>query len=164
MFPLREISLGMLCLFVYGSLRRGENNHGQLAADLLSAERFSVPGRMRLRPEGYPALLLDPRLSVASGNPYNWEHEPLTECRFSVKEEVDGELLWLRDSPEVGRRLDDFEGFRPQAPCDYLRVACCWRGRTFWTYVAPEERPDWPLISAWPPPEWDGRPWRPSAG
>lgn len=149
-----------LSLFVYGSLRPGMNNYDQLSRAVMASQSVIWPGALRLRPEGYPALSLPPQWPIRPGLPYDWEPPregvpatPVLECR------VAGEILQLKDSLELRRHLDDFEGFTPDLK-DYLRVACAWQGAWVWTYVAPEERADWPLIDRWPHQSGEIPPWR----
>lgn len=149
-----------LSLFVYGSLRPGQNNYDQLSEAVLDSSTVHWPGQLRLRPEGYPALSLPSEWPAVLGKPYDWtvpEQEVPdvpTVCQW-----VPGEILILRDSPELRRRLDDFEGFTPQLK-DYLRVACAYDNAWIWTYVAPEDRPEWPLIERWPHQSGVIPPWR----
>ena len=140
-----------LSLFVYGSLRPGQCNFGQLEDHLLEAEPLRVPGHLRLRPEGYPALILAADLPQALGQPYDWSWPTLAVSGAPLRHDcwVTGDLLRLRDSREIRERLDDFEGFSG-VRYDYLRVASRWAGHWFWTYVAPQDHPAWPRIDSWP--------------
>ncbi|MBS2034918.1 gamma-glutamylcyclotransferase [bacterium] len=149
-----------LSLFVYGSLRPGMNNYDQLSHAVTGSQSVIWPGFLRLRPEGYPALTLPEEWPRRECLPYQWEAPaelapptPQLECN------VVGEILQLRDSPELRRHLDDFEGFTPELN-DYLRVACAWQGTWVWTYIAPCDRSDWPLIQRWPHHSGDIPPWR----
>jgi gamma-glutamylcyclotransferase (GGCT)/AIG2-like uncharacterized protein YtfP len=75
-------------LFVYGSLRRGEENH-RWVEGYRSVRAASVDGRLYALPEGYPALCLD------------------------VSDDVDrvfGELLCFDALAPRLSALDDFEG------------------------------------------------------
>lgn len=146
-----------LSLFVYGSLRPGQCNYHQLSEAVLSARTVKWPGHLRLRPEGYPALVLPPDLPVHLGTPYDWTI-PVGPPDGAPNGPVAGEILRLRDSPGLRRRLDDFEGFTPVLK-DYLRVAVGWRGEWVWTYTAPPDPPDWPIIQHWPLEEGPLTPW-----
>lgn len=149
-----------LSLFVYGSLRPGQNNYDQLSHSVLASRTVHWPGQLRLRPEGYPALCLPASWPTLPARPYVWS---LPELEVPTCPElacpVVGEILTLRESEQLGRHLDDFEGFTPQLR-DYLRVACAWEGEWIWTYVAPEERLEWPLIERWPHQSGAIPPWR----
>ena len=149
----------MVRLFVYGSLRPGECNYDQLSAAVTKATPASVGGWLRLRPEGYPALTLASSWPCTPGSPGFWPALPRTISAASATATVLGDVLELRWTPELGQRLDDFEGFTPESP-DYLRVACWTSAGWAWTYIAPVDEPDWPTISAWPP-ERDLQPWVP---
>jgi len=147
-------------LFVYGSLRPGRNNYEQLEEAVLSSQTVLWPGHLRLRPEGYPALTLPQEWPVERAKPYDWSTPgPLPPPTPRLEQRVLGEILQLRDGPEIRRRLDDFEGFTPQLS-DYLRVACSWQGEWVWTYVAPEDRCEWPIIQEWPHQSGAIPPWR----
>lgn len=140
-----------LVLFAYGSLRPGECNFGQLEDHFLEAVPWRVPGHLRLRPEGYPALVLAPQLPQALGRPYDWDWPPLLASETAGGHEswVRGDLIRLRNSREIRERLDDFEGFSG-ARFDYLRVAVRCNAELMWTYVAPRDVPEWPRIDSWP--------------
>ena len=148
-----------LSLFVYGSLRPGQCNYDQLSEAVIDFAPALWPGQLRLRPEGYPALVLPPDWPVESSRPYDWSVPPARPGEGSGRLAVPGEILRLRDSREIRRRLDDFEGFSPRDR-EYLRVACAWQGSWVWTYVAPQDRPDWPLIERWPASDQPIPPWR----
>lgn len=148
-----------LSLFVYGSLRPGKCNYDQLSAAVVGCATVLWPGQMRLRPEGYPALVLPEKWPVKLASPYDWTYPPDLVPEGSGLLQVEGEVLRLLDSPDLRHHLDDFEGFTPQQR-DYLRVACAWQGGWVWTYVAPEDREDWPLIERWPPDDQPIAPWR----
>ncbi len=154
------MALMSLSLFVYGSLRPDHNNYDQLSEWVLDSRSLSWPGHLRLRPEGYPALTLPSDWPVLQALPYDWsapaEPVPATPAWPGA---VAGEILTLRDCPEMRRHLDDFEGFTPTLR-DYLRVAVAWQGEWVWTYVAPEDRAEWPLIERWPHQSGEIPPWR----
>lgn len=149
-----------LSLFVYGSLRPGQNNYDQLSDAVLESRTVLWPGHLRLRPEGYPALSLPSEWPTLLARPYDWlapgvEIPALPEVDLTVV----GEILTLRESERLRHHLDDFEGFTPSQR-DYLRVACAWEGQWIWTYIAPEEHVEWPLIERWPPHSGVIPPWR----
>ena len=149
-----------LSLFVYGSLRPGENNYDQLSEAVLTSRTVNWPGHLRLRPEGYPALSLPANWPIRMVQPYDWTVPELAvPVAPEVARGVAGEILTLQDSQRLRRHLDDFEGFTPRLR-DYVRVACGWEGEWIWTYVAPEERPEWPLIERWPHQSGEIPPWR----
>lgn len=149
-----------LSLFVYGSLRPGQNNYDQLSEAVVGSRTVSWPGHLRLRPEGYPALTLPVSWPILPARPYVWTvPEPAVPAPPDFPCSVVGEILTLRESERLRHHLDDFEGFTPQLR-DYLRVACAWEGEWIWTYVAPEERPEWPVIERWPHQSGTIPPWR----
>ena len=150
----------IITLFVYGSLRPGMNNYDQLSQAVVDSQSVAWPGFLRLRPEGYPALILPAEWPGRLATPYEWDTPadkppptPDLQCL------VEGEILQLRDTPGLRRRLDDFEGFTPSLR-DYLRVACAWQGAWVWTYVAPQDLQQWPRIQSWPHQPGEIPPWR----
>ena len=76
----------MTHLFVYGTLKRGGSNHGQMAGQRFVAEARTTPGYRMFDVGGYPGLVVCP------------------EDRDGVTGEI-----WLV-SPAVLLRLDRFEG------------------------------------------------------
>lgn len=148
-----------LSLFVYGSLRPGQCNFGQLSEFVLESQTVVWPGQLRLRPEGYPALVLPTEMVQRPGQLYDWETPWAVPPVHLPGGLILGEVLRLQDSPRLRRRLDDFEGFSEDPP-EYLRVAVPWQGRWVWTYVAPSPCPEWSVIASWPPPEGVPGPWK----
>lgn len=149
-----------LSLFVYGSLRPGQNNYDQLSEAVLASRTVHWPGHLRLRPEGYPALTLPASWPTLAAQPYDWQVPALAVPEPpSLAFPVIGEILVLQESERLRHHLDDFEGFTPSLR-DYLRVACGWEGEWIWTYIAPDDRPEWPLIERWPHQSGAIPPWR----
>jgi len=149
-----------LSLFVYGSLRPGENNYDQLSEAVLASRTVHWPGHLRLRPEGYPALSLPADWPTQAVEPYDWQVPVLkVPVTPAVPRPVEGEILTLQDSQRLRHHLDDFEGFTPRQR-DYVRLACAWGDEWIWTYVAPQEHLEWPLIERWPHQSGVIPPWR----
>jgi gamma-glutamylaminecyclotransferase len=113
-------------LFVYGSLKRGLENHTQLASAVFIGEATTAPGFALFRVGGYPALVRAKR-----------------GC-------VHGELYSVRRSS--WSRLDDFEG----CPWLYVRELIeLSDGRCVYAYLMPEERVRGAppiLFDSWPSP------------
>lgn len=122
-----------LTLFVYGSLKRGFENHEAFCRDALYTGEAVVQGRLYDLPDGYPGLVV-PGKSVratGTGNPWadaatqersNSAASTIAEVRAAGWDEVHGELLVF---PEPGRQLpplDRLEGFDPYGPSLYRRV------------------------------------------
>lgn len=82
---------------MYGTFRSGEPAGAMLQPHCVSSEPASVPGRMVLLPEGFPALL-DPKAHAPNGGT------------------VVGELIELRDLAGALALMDAYEGE------DYERV------------------------------------------
>lgn len=151
-----------LKLFVYGSLKTGECNEAELAPWLERLVPAQTRGTMRLRPDGYPALELSEYGDIGTLN-YGLDLRLDRAPQPSTGNLVPGQLMWLRRGVEALPRLDDFEGFWPGHPCEYLRVAICVETKTglqaCWTYVgAGPSRPEWPIIEHWPPKWFEGPP------
>ena len=148
-----------LPLFVYGSLRPGQCNYGQLSQAVRKVTPALFPGHLTLRPEGYPALILPEGWPQYPTQPYNWTLPNPPPPDKICTPNVPGEVLLLEDSPELRQRLDDFESFSLHQP-EYCRVACAWNQIWVWTYVAPYATPPWPVIPSWPPDDSPIPPWR----
>ena len=140
-------------------MRPGQCNYDQLSEAVSQATSVCWPGRLRLRPEGYPALVLPADWPAVAATPYDWTQPAGQAPSPQGPTPVPGEILRLRDTPQLRQRLDDFEGFTPRVR-DYLRVACAWQGQWVWTYVAPADRADWPYIERWPASDQPIPPWR----
>lgn len=119
-------------LFVYGSLKRGECNFHEVERWVVAVTEAWCPGRLYLRPDGYPALVLD-----GGGG-------------------VPGELLELTQPEAALAHLDEFEGYYPGHDSEYQRVtvACTAVRRPLTaipaqTYVC-APHPSWPRIERWP--------------
>jgi len=124
-------------LFVYGSLKRGECNYHEVERWVVSVVEAWCPGQLYLRPDGYPALVLDGGGRMSDGG-------------------VPGELLELFDEVAALAHLDEFEGYYPGHDSEYERVTvdCTAIGRPktaipAQTYVC-RPHPDWPRIASWP--------------
>ena len=123
-------------LFVYGSLKRGECNYHEVDRWVVSVVPARAPGRLYLRPDGYPALVVGSRESGVGSVP--------------------GELLELSDPDAALAHLDIFEGYYPGHDSEYLRVEITCTPISLlpspisaWTYVCQHPH-DWPPIASWP--------------
>jgi gamma-glutamylcyclotransferase (GGCT)/AIG2-like uncharacterized protein YtfP len=145
--------LETLSLFVYGSLLPGQPQFDKLDHAVVQRQPMRLPGYLRLRPDGYPALVVHSSCPQQVGEPYHWE---LPECipadspEVPVPSWVDGELLTLRDDADLRHALDDSQGFA-QKERAYVRVAVYCHGRWQWTYAGPQDYRHWPRISSWAP-------------
>ena len=79
-------------LFVYGTLMRGQANHGRFCADALTIEPAVTTGRLYHLPMGFPALI-----DADDGH-------------------VFGEAMTFVDLYAKLRTLDVLEGYRPDRP------------------------------------------------
>lgn len=147
-----------LRLFVYGSLKTGECNASVLSRWVRKAVPGRTPGRMYLRPDGYPALWV-PRFCALGTDSYEADAALAPAARAQDGHDwVTGEVLTLETPLEVLPRLDDFEGYFPDRPSEYRRVlvevSADTGWTTAWTYVCPDQGPaaDWLPIPCWPPP------------
>ncbi|MEW6279589.1 MAG: gamma-glutamylcyclotransferase family protein [Candidatus Eremiobacterota bacterium] len=152
----------MLDLFVYGSLKPGERNYGEVAAQVVRACPGTIPGRMYLRETGYPTLWLPPEAILGQGSrdyPADLRRtrrpfDSRTGCQ--PEEEVAGTLLRLSEGERMLRHLDWFE----EVNGDYIRslVAVRTGDSAFelaWVYRCTEAQvamlPTWRRIPSWPP-------------
>ena len=106
-------------LFVYGTLMRGQANHGRFCADALTIEPAVTAGRLYHLPMGFPAML-----EADDGH-------------------VFGEGMTFPDLAAALRQTDLLEGYDPLRPDTsmYRRIVVPvlieqsgWRG-TAWTYI-----------------------------
>jgi gamma-glutamylcyclotransferase (GGCT)/AIG2-like uncharacterized protein YtfP len=148
------MSLPLLRLFVYGSLKRGFNNHDLYCRGARSAEPAATPGRLYRLPTGYPALTLPASRLLARGS-----RDPLadleaqqriermlaateTPCVPRGKIRVDGELMTFANAVDRLRAIDALEEFRPGRNNRYDRVLirvysrCHQANVLAWTYLA----------------------------
>lgn len=145
-----------LCIFVYGSLKRGGSNHLRFCGDYRSAVVATAVGTLYRQPSGYPMLAVPQEHVLAIGtrnvdddvqtqqtlaDRNDWKHEVEPGDDW---EKIEGEILTF---DEVGQRLkllDLLEGFRPGKPSLYHRVVTLVeheRIEPVWTYVAPNGQP-----------------------
>ena len=154
----------LLRLFVYGSLKRGFNNHDRYCRGVHSIERTHTPGKLYRLPSGYPALVLPENRFLARGT-----CDPLADLEAQRRIEnhargatdgtaprglgrVDGELLTFADP--IGRLLaiDGLEEFRAGQKSRYDRVLVLVYSPArraevpAWTYVAGDLSPHRRLI------------------
>lgn len=119
----------MLRLFVYGSLKRGYDNHERYCATATRIEPAHLWGRLYGLKYGFPALELPEDAVLASGSP-----DPLVDLRRQQVEPgpafgapagdwdfVHGELITLADPVRDLPPIDRLEAFRPGARSLYQR-------------------------------------------
>ncbi len=142
--------------FVYGSLKRGFDNHERYCRGLRSRELVETAGRLRLLVTGYPVLVLAPSRILAHGSsdPFadletqqriaeQTPTSPSADCPSALgRGRVHGELLTFADPADRLRAIDSLEEFRPGRKTDYERVLVRVDSRLSqgevlaWTYVA----------------------------
>lgn len=149
-------------LFVYGSLKTGECNEAELRPWLGKVVPATTRGTMALRPDGYPALSLG-QYGVLGTTDYLQDTQlgqaPVPDSGHLIR----GQLMWLNSPLEAIPRLDEFEGFYPGGPSEYLRVSLSVETENgvepCWTYIGAYPPPEqWPRIESWPPPWFEGPP------
>jgi gamma-glutamylcyclotransferase (GGCT)/AIG2-like uncharacterized protein YtfP len=163
----RHMILPLLRLFVYGSLKRGFNNHDRYCRGVRSTEDTHTPGKLYRLPTGYPALVLPASRLLARGT-----GDPLADVEVQERlgrklvqtrtgfpnplrcgnNRVYGELLTFVDPAGRLRAIDSLEEFRPGHKSRYERVLIavysrCRQGEVLaWTYVAGPLSPQRRLI------------------
>lgn len=156
-----------LCLFVYGTLKRGHRNHARYCSGYRACVEAAVVGQLYDLPAGYPMLVVpsDSILAVGTSSPLadvatqlaipSTATTQLTSRAPSEVVVVHGELLTFDDAPARIPPIDALEDFTPGQPSLYLRVMLATidpLGRIVWTYVAPDGRlpPGARAIAKWP--------------
>jgi len=128
------------CLFVYGTLKRGEPNFERYVSDALTVVRAEITGRLYHLPQGYPGLVLE------------------------GDEMIQGEAMTFADLPAKLRAVDPLETCDPARP-----EASLYRRAVYTIFLLPDRRPvpAWVYVYARPLPEAarpvEGGDWR-SAG
>jgi len=139
-------SAPLLRVFVYGTLQKGQSNHGRCCAGVVSVEDAWTSGRLYDLPWGFPALQVEESSVLARGTRdavTDWQTQCCTQVaevgNVPVVQRVFGQLLGFDDPKTVLGRLDFLEGFRPGAESLYERVLVsvdtCDGSRAAWLYV-----------------------------
>ncbi len=128
-----------LRLFVYGTLKRGFNNHRKLCRGVLSVEEAEIRGKLYALPAGYPALVI-PKTSVLSIGTADAAADVTAQYRLQAEMDgsshnannaaglttgwnrVQGEILTFDDPARRLLLFDRLENFRPGRHSFYLRV------------------------------------------
>jgi gamma-glutamylcyclotransferase (GGCT)/AIG2-like uncharacterized protein YtfP len=151
-------------LFVYGSLKTGECNHSRIQSAVKHVEPGRTPGKLLLRTDGYPAMLVQQERQVRQGT--SDADEDLKWAGFEIFTSpeppgngglIEGQLLELVPGASMMAELDRFEGFLPGQISDYERalvIVLLDDGRSVgaWVYVCSLPEADWCPIDFWPPP------------
>ena len=139
-------------LFVYGTLKSGQRNHGRFCRGVLLVEPAQVLGRLYQLPVGYPMLVVPVSHVVAKGTA-DYVHDEQLElslCRESFLpsqavprggdwERIEGEILTFDDAAIRLPKLDRLEQFVPGGECFYDRVLVRPQppaNGVVWTYIA----------------------------
>ena len=147
--------MSKLKLFVYGSLKRYEFNWHVIADGVKSCRPAWLTGSMFLRHDGYPALVTQENEPRLGSREYAADLAlSLSAAGTADGPRVYGELLELNPGALWIERLDQFEGYFPGAPSEYLRMLVAVRveegWESAWTYTAVANPPDgWPRIQEW---------------
>lgn len=168
------MTLPLLRLFVYGSLKRGFSNHHRYCRGVRSVEPASTAGKLFRLPTGYPALVLpESRVLARGGGDARVDLEAQQRPARKVVQTgtalpsppgwrenlVHGELLTFADPVGRLRAIDALEEFRPGHQSRYERVLIQVYSRRLqadvlaWTYVAGSLSPRRRLI---PSGKWAG--------
>ena len=144
----------MLTLFVYGSLKRGQQNFDRYCSGYRQALAASVVGRLYRQADGYPMLVVPAENIQAVGTVdgladtellgHQNDSSPCGEPTLPTGDWqwITGDLLQYEDDwSQRLRRLDRLEDFYPDQASLYYRAIIaarteqgpCW----VWAYVAP---------------------------
>lgn len=123
----REITIRF---FFYGTLMRGECQHGLVAPWLVHAESARVWGRLFQLEAGYPALEVPEESVLATGTEdalldvttAQWRTTHPLRMRSGDWGWVHGEIAVLRDPTACVPPLDEYEDVRSGEACLYQRV------------------------------------------
>lgn len=143
----------MLRLFVYGTLKRGQRNHGRYCQGLTRARAARVLGRLYNLPAGYPMLAVPPESVLACGTADLAADLGLQDATYGAADSpaaagttwslIEGELFEFADPLPALRACDALEEFEPGGGGTYDRVLLRLAepaGLVVWTYVAPGGR------------------------
>lgn len=144
---------GLLQLFVYGTLKRGYENHRKFCDGYLEVKPAQVHGRLYLLVDrGYPILDVAPGQIAMHGSASIASDLRLSEEIAATKrhnhaipgidELIEGEILTFSDAVPRLRAFDELESFYPDGGGEYLRVLI-WTAppdpQLVWTYIAPKD-------------------------
>ncbi len=149
--------LGLLRVFVYGTLKSGQHNFVEYCSGFVACEKATLAGRLYLHPSGFPILQIPPTNVLATGT-----NDPLadlvtqqriaselpTQTDMSVRPggewaAVRGELFTFRDAFERLPKLDGLEDFHPREKSMYDRVLTVIDSGSrsvAWVYIMPLHR------------------------
>ena len=128
-----------LRLFVYGTLKRGFENHRKLCQGVRSVEAAEIRGKLYVLPAGYPALVI-PKAAILSLGTADAAADVASQFRLQGEvnagprsaddpagyvpglDRVQGEILIFDDGALRLPKFDHLENFRPGRQSAYLRV------------------------------------------
>lgn len=136
----------LLRLFVYGTLRRGYQNHQRFCSQTLSIEPAVVWGRLYHLQAGFPALEVSEASILAWGtdNPLADAHRqqemdrPIFVRPSGDWDLINGEIITFSNPQTDIPPIDQLEGFGPNRQSMYQRVMvaarCCNASTAVWIY------------------------------
>jgi gamma-glutamylcyclotransferase (GGCT)/AIG2-like uncharacterized protein YtfP len=161
-----------LAIFVYGTLKRGQENHDEFCRGAVAVQEGVTLGRLYHLAAGYPALAVAPEAVLGRGSAdpaadlalqLEWDARLAAEQgserpvpAAGAAPLVFGERIEFDDPAARLPSIDSLEGFRPGRRSLYDRVLVrTWVGearvqRPAWTYV--QRRPRGAAVSSgkWP--------------
>lgn len=114
-------------IFVYGTLKRGESNHGWLMGQRFAGLAMTRPVYRMYDAGGYPGLVKDVENGVSIQGEV-WEVDAECLARLDELEDVAGGE-YVREAVELVAPFDagDVQAYRWQRPIQGLRdVGACW--------------------------------------
>jgi len=116
------------CVFVYGTLMSGNQEHNAFCGTPLSIKPASISGALYQLGEGYPILRIDQRQIIRPTTKTQPDQASTTQNgshEFSQRHSpIFGELLEYPSDYDFLPKMDEWEGYAPEGNSLYQRYLC----------------------------------------